>query len=119
MTFNKKLKKINPATKEEQVVFFLHRWCLLLVGGATPQSQAQRMTLPWPRVEQASQLLWEVYLTAISIVDVVTSSAPNLGVCVLPVVAGILPAMAVIPTSSAAAKLPQSWTQMAITQWTR
>ena len=32
----------DPATKEEQVVFFLHRWCLLLGGGSTPQAQAQR-----------------------------------------------------------------------------
>ena len=79
--------------------------------------RGSRMTLVWPNVGEASQLILEVYLTATSIVDVVTSSAPNLGVCVLPVAAGILPAMAGIPTSSAAAKLPQSWTQMAITQW--
>ena len=32
----------DPATKEEQVVFFLHRWRRLLGGGATPQAQAQR-----------------------------------------------------------------------------
>ena len=107
------------------MLFFLQRWCLLLVGGATPQAQAQRMTLPWPRVEQASQLFWEVYLTAISIVDVVTSSAANLGVRVpgiLPVVAGILPVgilpvVAGIPEGSADAMLALSWTPMAITQW--